>query len=276
MSLFWFKIRWSGLKEGRKGGRGDAASLAANGGYKICSNNWKPNRFPWTDASGILVYPSLSAEFVKCIILLVLKFSSHLFAGEKREQISHDGLPNFPGLNKPSFIRLLIPGLLVNRNIYQFLYKKKKKKGRKQKYTTHTTNQCKINDCIRNLPFVCRYNNQCWIFLWQLYHSRKLWVNNNNWFLLHCFVSCINGKPGQKERVSLDQQLQWMSFDQEMGERNGRTISYQLSAVLVYLLVIFCLTMNGAEDLVTSRFTNIRLKQIRIAYSVSGHGGWSS
>lgn len=35
-----------------------------------------------TDACGILVYPSLSVEFVKCIILLVLKFPSHLFAGE--------------------------------------------------------------------------------------------------------------------------------------------------------------------------------------------------
>lgn len=34
------------------------------------------------DAGGILVYPTLSAEFVKCIILLVLKFPSHLFAGE--------------------------------------------------------------------------------------------------------------------------------------------------------------------------------------------------
>lgn len=135
MSLFWFKIRWSGLKEGR-GGK-DAVSLAANGGHEICSNNWKHDRFSLTDACGILVYPSLSAEFVKCIILLVLKFSSHLFAGGKREQISHDGLPNFPRLNKPSFIRLLIPGLLVNRNIYQFLCKKRK---RKQKYSAPMTN----------------------------------------------------------------------------------------------------------------------------------------
>lgn len=38
--------------------------------------------FSVTDACGILVYPSLSVEFVKCIILLVLKFPSHLFAGE--------------------------------------------------------------------------------------------------------------------------------------------------------------------------------------------------
>lgn len=34
-----------------------------------------------TDASGVLVYPSLSVEFAKCIILLVLKFPSDLFAG---------------------------------------------------------------------------------------------------------------------------------------------------------------------------------------------------
>lgn len=113
-----------GFEKGEKVG-GEAVGLAANRGYTICSNNWKHGRFSLTDASGIFVYPSLSAEFVKCIILLVLKFSSHLFAGGKREQISHDGLPNFPGLNKPSFIRLLIPGLLVNRNIYQFLCKTK-------------------------------------------------------------------------------------------------------------------------------------------------------
>lgn len=51
--------------------------------------------FSMANASGILVSPSLSVEFVKCIILLVLKFSFHLFAGGKFEQITHDGLPNF-------------------------------------------------------------------------------------------------------------------------------------------------------------------------------------
>lgn len=71
--MIWFeKNRRRGL---------DAARLAAKWDTKICSNNWKHDRFFLTDASGILVYPSLSAEFVKYIILLVLKFPSHLFAG---------------------------------------------------------------------------------------------------------------------------------------------------------------------------------------------------
>lgn len=46
-----------------------------------------------TDASGILVYPSLSVKFVKCIILLVLKFPSHLFAeGNVRKSVMMDCL----------------------------------------------------------------------------------------------------------------------------------------------------------------------------------------
>lgn len=63
---------------------------------KICSNNWKHDWFSAASASGILAYPSRSAEFVKCIILSVWKFPRHFFAGGKCEQITHDGLPNFP------------------------------------------------------------------------------------------------------------------------------------------------------------------------------------
>lgn len=102
------------------GGGIEAARLAANWDTKICSNNWKHDRFFLTDASGILVYPSLSVEFVKCIILLVLKFPSHLFAGGNvSKSVMMDCLIFWA--EQTSFMRLLIPRLLVNRNTDQFL-----------------------------------------------------------------------------------------------------------------------------------------------------------
>lgn len=96
--LVWKEKKWK--KERRQGGGLDIACLAANRDAKI-SNNWKHDWFSAANASGILVSPSLSAEFVKCIILSVWKFPRHLFAGGKCEQITHDGLPNFPdGINQ--------------------------------------------------------------------------------------------------------------------------------------------------------------------------------